>query len=156
MGVQLLVQLLEVNLDTSLASRIKQVRGDLTQAQFAEKIGVHKNTLSHYERGRSNPDVVFIQALCTKYDINSEWLVFGAGPMKREENNKISSQSEYLEKDGRKLPDLVNSLIEQLQTERDESRRLSNENIRRLKENADLRVKLVELEIKLMVAEMGA
>ncbi|WP_319023432.1 helix-turn-helix domain-containing protein [Pseudodesulfovibrio thermohalotolerans] len=57
-------------MDTSLGERIKVARGELTQAEFAERIGVHKNSLSRYERNANKPDSEFIAALRTKYGIS--------------------------------------------------------------------------------------
>lgn len=70
-------------MDTSLGERIKIARGELTQAEFAKRIGVHKNSLSRYERNANKPDSEFIAVLRTKYGISESWLLFGEGSMKR-------------------------------------------------------------------------
>lgn len=70
------------NLDTlhSLAERIRLVRGSMTRADFAQKIGIHLNTLGHYERGQRAPDALVLIAICRIFAVKSSWLLFGEGP----------------------------------------------------------------------------
>ena len=63
------------------AERIKAVRGRLTQAEFADRLGLHKNTLGRYERGESEPDISICANICSVFGVNSQWLLFGSGPM---------------------------------------------------------------------------
>lgn len=46
--------------DSPISGYLKRVRGGVSQADFAEKIGVHKNTLVNYESGKRMPDVDFL------------------------------------------------------------------------------------------------
>lgn len=64
------------------ADRIKAIRGNLTQAEFSEKLGIHKNTLGRYERGESEPDLTFCAQVCALFGISPHWLLFGNGPMR--------------------------------------------------------------------------
>ncbi len=64
----------------SIAERIKELRGTLSQAEFAAKLGVHKNSLGRYERGLSAPDSDFITQLCSGCMVSPYWLLFGEGP----------------------------------------------------------------------------
>jgi transcriptional regulator with XRE-family HTH domain len=64
-----------------IASRIKSVRGKLSQEEFALRLGVHKNSLGRYERGDSTPDMAFAEALCSEFCVNPHWLLLGKGPM---------------------------------------------------------------------------
>lgn len=63
------------------SDRLKILRGDVTQANFAQKFNIHRNTISRYESGDGAPDGEFLKMLCKHYNLNSEWLLFGEGPM---------------------------------------------------------------------------
>lgn len=67
----------------TLGERIKKVRknNDLTQQQFAEKIGQTANVLTNYETGRRNPSSSVINNICKTFNINEEWLRDGTGEM---------------------------------------------------------------------------
>lgn len=64
-----------------IANRIKQVRGNISQEDFAQQTGVHKSSLGRYERGESVPDSSFLSQVCSIFDINPQWLLLGTGPM---------------------------------------------------------------------------
>jgi transcriptional regulator with XRE-family HTH domain len=65
--------------EMSLGERLKQVRGTVTQKEFSSTMGVSKNTLALYERDRRVPDAKFLESLCRKFHVNSEWLLLGEG-----------------------------------------------------------------------------
>lgn len=68
----------------SFSERVKEVRGDLTQKIFAEKIGVHVNTVSRWERGEQTPDQKDLCTILSLFsDISPEWLLTGEGDRKR-------------------------------------------------------------------------
>jgi transcriptional regulator with XRE-family HTH domain len=57
--------------------RLKSIRGEQTQADFAQKIGVSQGYLSHLERGEKEigPEILLrISAACGK---TIEWLLTG-------------------------------------------------------------------------------
>lgn len=64
-----------------IAERIKIVRGNLSQDDFALKLGIHKSSLGRYERGDSVPGVDFAESLCFVFGISPQWFIFGTGPM---------------------------------------------------------------------------
>lgn len=64
----------------SLADRIRRVRGGLSRADFAGKLGIHLNTLGHYERGQRAPDALVLVKICQIFAVNPLWLLFGEGP----------------------------------------------------------------------------
>lgn len=65
-----------------IAKRIKLVRGDMTQDEFAQRLEIHKNSLGRYERGESTPDLSFAQSVCNTFGISPDWLLFGYGSMR--------------------------------------------------------------------------
>lgn len=52
---------------TTLADRIRQARGELSQTEFADRIGVDSITVSRWERGVVKPNGASIVALCREF-----------------------------------------------------------------------------------------
>ena len=67
-------------------TRIKKLRKalDLTQQEFASRIGTSQNSLAGYETGRRNPSSSVINNICKEFRVNEEWLRTGAGEMFQE------------------------------------------------------------------------
>lgn len=63
--------------------RIRKLRKhlDLTQREFAEKIGVKQNTVAQYEMGRNVPIDSVISLICREFNVNEEWIRNGTGEM---------------------------------------------------------------------------
>lgn len=63
--------------------RIKKLRKllDLTQQEFAERIGVKRNTVATYEGGRNTPVDAVVSLICKEFNVNEEWLRYGTGNM---------------------------------------------------------------------------
>ena len=63
--------------------RIKKLRRalDLTQQEFAARIGSVQNTITGYETGRRAPSSQVISLICKEFGVNEEWLRFGTGEM---------------------------------------------------------------------------
>ena len=68
-----------------MKDRIKQIRKsyNLTQQEFAERIGCSRSGLANYEAGRNEPLDPIITSICREFSINEDWLRTGEGPMKR-------------------------------------------------------------------------
>ena len=66
-----------------LNERIKEMRKalDLTQQEFADKLGVARNNIAGYETGKRNPSNAVISLICNKFNANEEWLRTGEGKM---------------------------------------------------------------------------
>lgn len=77
----------EGNLDIlqALAERIRLVRGELSRADFAKKLGIHLNTLGHYERGQRVPDALVLTNICNLFAVKPSWLILGEGQALDEE-----------------------------------------------------------------------
>lgn len=67
-------------------TRIRKLRKalDLTQQEFASRIGSTANVLTHYETGRRNPSSSVINNICKEFHVNEDWLRTGSGEMFRE------------------------------------------------------------------------
>lgn len=66
-----------------MKERLKKLRKtlDLTQQEFADRIGSARDNIAGYETGRRNPSVAVISLICTKFNVNKEWLRTGNGEM---------------------------------------------------------------------------
>ena len=63
--------------------RLKKLRKtlDLTQQEFADKLGSTRDNIGGYETGRRNPSAAVISLICTKFNVNETWLKTGEGEM---------------------------------------------------------------------------
>lgn len=63
--------------------RIRKLRRelDLTQQEFAEKIGVSRANIGKYETGISDPSAAVLSLICREFNVNEEWLRTGVGEM---------------------------------------------------------------------------
>ena len=77
-----------------MKERLRAVRRslDLTQKQFAEKIGIKQNTVATYELGRIAPSESVIKLICNTFDINEDWLRTGSGEMFNETDESLSAE----------------------------------------------------------------
>ena len=66
-----------------MKERIKELRKSLgiTQQEFADKLGLKRNTIATYEIGKAVPSDRVVSDLCNKYNVNEEWLRTGEGEM---------------------------------------------------------------------------
>lgn len=67
----------------TLGERIRQVRGAMSQADFAAKIGINKNLLGKYERGESVPGGEILSQIHDTAGVSVDWLLTGNGQMRR-------------------------------------------------------------------------
>lgn len=67
----------------NIGDRIKKVRIslDMTQTEFAKRIGSMQNTITRYETNNRNPSASVIALICREFNVNEEWLKTGAGEM---------------------------------------------------------------------------
>lgn len=63
--------------------RIKKLRRyfNLTQQEFAEKVGTTRYNIAGYETGKRQPSVAVVSAICDKCNVNEKWLRTGEGAM---------------------------------------------------------------------------
>ena len=63
--------------------RIKKLRKalNLTQAEFASRIGSVQNTITGYETGRRVPSNQVISLICREFNVDETWLRTGEGEM---------------------------------------------------------------------------
>ena len=61
----------------AIGQRLREVRGDASQTEFADQLGVTYKTISNNEIGKRVPDVEFIHKLIEERDIDPAWLISG-------------------------------------------------------------------------------
>lgn len=66
-----------------MKDRIKKIRRDLdlTQQEFADRLGVKRGTIANYEIGRNEPVDSIISLICREFNVSEEWLRNGTGEM---------------------------------------------------------------------------
>ncbi len=66
-----------------MKERIRKIRRDLdlTQQEFADRIGIKRNTIANYETGRNEPVDSVVSLICREFGVNEEWLRNGTGEM---------------------------------------------------------------------------
>ncbi len=68
---------------TILCERVKQVRNahELSQADFAKRLGINRAHISRIESGKSVPSEQLLRLIAHEYDISWKWLTRGEGHM---------------------------------------------------------------------------
>ncbi|MHA7915518.1 helix-turn-helix domain-containing protein [Alloalcanivorax xenomutans] len=70
--------MIEVDLH-EIGARIRDVRGNLTQAAFAQKLGIERKTVGRYESGDRAPDAVALLRLMAEFGADPAWVLTGRG-----------------------------------------------------------------------------
>lgn len=120
--------------------RLKKLRKtlDMTQQEFADKIGIKRNSLANYETGRNTPIDAIVVSICREFNVNEEWLRTGKGgddnmfirPTRNEEMAKLTKILLNEEDDSfknRLISVLANLTEEQWELLAEIAKKLSNE-----------------------------
>ncbi len=102
--------------------RLKKLRKalDLTQQEFATRVGSKRNTIAKYETNTNIPSAAVISLICREFNVNEEWLRTGYGDMflpidRHNEISKFINQLMQEEKDSFK--NRLISILADLSTE---------------------------------------
>ena len=75
--------------------RLKKLRKtlDLTQQEFANKIGIARGNIDAYEVGKNAPSDAVISLICKQFNVDENWLRTGEGEMfiKQTRDEQIAS-----------------------------------------------------------------
>lgn len=71
---------------TTLAQRLRLLRGDTPQRDFANNINISQSSYSVYEKGHRVPDALTLNRICEETGVTPEWLLMGTGPMHKDES----------------------------------------------------------------------
>jgi transcriptional regulator with XRE-family HTH domain len=80
----------------NIGARIREIRGRISQEEFARRTGINKSTLGRYERGTNAPDTNAVTAICKAFNVNSEWLLTGKGTVFSESYLNTQETSEKM------------------------------------------------------------
>ncbi|MCI2105434.1 MAG: helix-turn-helix transcriptional regulator [Intestinimonas sp.] len=63
--------------------RIREIRKhlDLSQREFGEKLGVSRDVMANIENNRVEPSELFVNYLCSTFNVSESWLRTGEGDM---------------------------------------------------------------------------
>jgi len=77
--------------------RLKKLRKilDLTQQEFAERIGSKRNTVAKYETAANTPSAAVVSLICREFDVREEWLRTGEGEMFKPRPSDVLNQLAY-------------------------------------------------------------
>ena len=65
--------------ETTVADRIKFIRGSLAKNEFARALGIYRNTFWHWETNKLFPNFEKLQKLHKIFKVNINWLLSGEG-----------------------------------------------------------------------------
>ena len=121
----------------NLKERIKALRKTLglTQQEFADRVGLKRNSLANYETGRNTPMDAVMKSICREFNVNEDWLRTGEGEMfikltRDEEMAKLTKQLLNEEEDSfknRLISVLANLTDQQWEVLAEVAEKLSNE-----------------------------
>lgn len=78
-----------------MKDRIRKIRKelDLTQQEFADRIGIKRGNVGAYEVGKNAPSDAVISLICREFNVNECWLRDGTGEMlvKQTRDEQIAS-----------------------------------------------------------------
>lgn len=79
-----------------MKDRLKQIRKHfgLSQAQFARRINMSPGFISNAENGRCNMSENTIKDICSSFNVERDWLLYGKGEMFTPGNEKASVERE--------------------------------------------------------------
>lgn len=154
--------------DSTLAGRLRELRGNESRKAFSLKYGIHEQSLIRYEKGTRIPDNDIIQRIAKGEKVSFDWLYSGEGPMYAKDSTlKFSDMSEVLEGEGARQPIENTGLNIEFFSDTSEKLRLrqkleqSLEKMVELQErllslteqNADLRLQLKERDLRIRELE---
>ena len=145
---------------STLGERLKQLRGKASQKQFAQTLGIPPTTLANYESNKSELNFTMIELFTSKFNISTDWLIFGRGPMHPEKSATTPEKAPESAPQAAcqrcmELEVRLEQAEKALEEERLERRDLSNENRRLWKENAELRERCARLEERMEKPAVG-
>lgn len=96
----------------TLGDRLRDLRGDMTQQEFADLIGIGRTTLIKYESNERAPDAQLIVKLNVLFGVDPLWLLTGNMPGSK--NEKASPREARLLQMYRQLNEQGQAAIENM------------------------------------------
>ena len=60
-----------------IGERVRELRGDVSQDEFAPQLGITQGQLSKIERGQAEPSVAVLVKLRERFNKTLDWLILG-------------------------------------------------------------------------------
>ncbi len=118
--------------------RIKIIRKklNLTQQEFADKLGISRGNIAAYEVGKNPPSNAVIKLICREFNISEDWLRNGIEPMKKiPRGGKLATYvSEITDGDDAFIQDLIEVYMELDETSKEALRKIRDGMIEKAKE----------------------
>ena len=80
----------------TVGDRIREIRGDMSQREFAEKLGISQSSISGYEKNTRLPDYDIIRKICSEFTVSADWIIIGKQTSERNENYALL-EKDYLQ-----------------------------------------------------------
>ncbi|MGE5550998.1 MAG: helix-turn-helix domain-containing protein [Bacteroidota bacterium] len=64
-------------LKTDIGRRVRKIRGEMSQKEFAEALGTAPTYISDIERGRTKPSLELLTSIIGKYGVSIDWIITG-------------------------------------------------------------------------------
>lgn len=91
---------------------------NLSASQLADETGIQRSIMSHVMNGRNKASLDFIMRILKRYkDVNPDWLLFGKGPMIKDNtlfSNEQNEQVDELKKENRELKAQITQLNQKI------------------------------------------
>jgi transcriptional regulator with XRE-family HTH domain len=94
-----------------IKKRLCEIRGKKTYEKFADDIGIARTTYMRYEKGEA-PSFELLYKLCTKLNININWLLSGNGSKFISPQDDKDVYIESLIEDNNKLKELYSITLD--------------------------------------------
>ncbi|NOU60812.1 helix-turn-helix domain-containing protein [Marinifilum caeruleilacunae] len=82
----------------TVAERLKELRTEknLSQNEFAEKLNVSRSTLMLIEQGKREINTKILESLKREFEISTDWILFGDGTKKTDDNHDSKNLSDII------------------------------------------------------------
>lgn len=79
----------------TIGERIKELRGNIPRHDFAATFSVSRSTMQRYEYDEGPPDIAFVSAVCEKFGVSADWLLFGKEVESKTDTSPKSSPLDF-------------------------------------------------------------
>lgn len=116
--------------------RIKDIRKKegLSQQKFADKLGIARGNIAAYEVGKNAPSDAVISLICSKFNVNKDWLLTGKGDMYDVPEDEVAAVVSDLLDESNPFYDIIISIMKSYKKLDDKSKLALNDLIKKLLE----------------------
>lgn len=117
--------------------RIKDIRKKegLSQQKFADKLGIARGNIAAYEVGKNAPSDAVISLICSKFNVNKDWLLTGKGDMYDVPEDEVAAVVSDLLEESNPFYDIITSIMKSYKKLDNKSQAALNSLIQELMEN---------------------